>query len=99
MSLTASEERERARAREDTHTHTHTHVFEIHTALNLSRTRTLTHTHTHTNTATSLQGLQRQTAGKNWFERLDEKIFLPIFRHPDATFKPSVEEDSDDDEH
>ena len=57
-----------------------------------------THTHTHTHTAQSLPKLKKQASGKNWFERLDEKIFLRWFRHPDATFTPSVEEDSDEDD-
>ena len=48
--------------------------------------------------AQSLPKLKKQASGKNWFERLDEKIFLRWFRHPDATFTPSVEEDSDEDD-
>ena len=42
--------------------------------------------------------LKRTPTGKNWFERLDEKMFLPIFRHPDATHIASVEDDSDADD-
>lgn len=42
--------------------------------------------------------LKRTPTGKNWFERLDEKMFLPIFRHPDATHIASVEDDSDGDD-